>query len=392
MEYKTNSQRGLNTHCTHTGEIPDPVYRGSVSPIYPSTSYEYEDVDIKRYPRYFNTPNQEGVARKIAALEKAEDALVFGSGMAAISTALLSFLRQGDHVILPESIYGGTFHLATTQFPRQGISFDFVRTSQIPEIQSAIRPNTRVIYLESPSNPTLELTDLSAVSRIAAEQGILTMMDNTFASPVNQNPLEWGIDLAIHSATKYMGGHSDLCAGAIAGRSELIESIWNTAICYGGNLSDYSVWMLERSLKTLGIRVQRQNENAGRLASYLSTQDWVERVYYPGLNSFPQFELARRQMRGFGGMLSFTLSEELPAIAFLKALKLVKPAMSLAGVESTALQPSQTSHSLMPVGKRLELGITDQLIRFSAGIEELNDIVADLEQARNWVGERQNSL
>ncbi len=392
MEHNSSSQRGLNTHCTHTGEIWDPVYRGSVSPIYTSTSYEYEDVDIKRYPRYFNTPNQEGVSRKIAALEKTEDALVFGSGMAAISTALLSFLRQGDHVILPESIYGGTFHLATTQFPRQGISFDFVRTSQISAIQSAIRPNTRVIYLESPSNPTLELTDLSAVSRIAKQHGLLTMMDNTFASPVNQNPIEWGIDLVIHSATKYMGGHSDLSAGAVAGSSKLIETIWNTAICYGGNLSDYSVWMLERSLKTLGIRVQRQNENAGRLASYLSTQDWVDQVYYPGLSSYPQYELARRQMRGFGGMLSFTLSEEVPATPFLKALTLVKPAMSLAGVESTALQPSQTSHSLMPVEKRLELGITDQLIRFSAGIEELNDIVADLEQARHRVGERQSSL
>lgn len=377
----TGPEKGVHTQCTHTGEVPDPIYQGAVSPIYTSTSYAYDQVDLLRYPRYFNTPNQEGVSRKIAALEKAESAMVFSSGMAAISTVLMTFLQKGDHVLLPRSLYGGTYHLAKTQLPRQGITFDFVDTTLQESVRAAVRPNTRVVFLESPSNPTLEVTDLDSISGIARERGLLTVIDNTFASPINQNPIEWGIDLVVHSGTKYLGGHSDLSSGAVAGSNDLMEEVWNTAICYGGNLGDYAAWMLERSLKTLKLRVDRQVDNAGRLSRYLEALSWVKRVYYPGLDSFPQHELARKQMKAFGAMLSFELEEGLQAEAFLRSLKLIKPSMSLAGLESTVLLPARTSHSLMPASEREKLGISDRLIRFSVGIEDFEDLVADLEGA-----------
>ena len=229
--------KGINTICTHIGELEDREFRGAVSPLYMSTSYAYEDVDVKRYPRYFNTPNQEALCRKIAALEHTEAALIFGSGMAAVSTSLLAFLQKGDHLVIPRQIYGGTYNLLAEEFGKYGIEYTLIDQSGVSDFENAIQPNTRVCYLETPSNPLLSLTDLEAVANLARSRGIKTMIDNTFASPVNQNPSDFGIDIIIHSATKYMGGHSDICAGAVAGRKEDVDQIFQLAKNLGGSLS-----------------------------------------------------------------------------------------------------------------------------------------------------------
>ncbi|WP_411030487.1 trans-sulfuration enzyme family protein [Spongiimicrobium sp. 3-5] len=379
------AKKGLNTICTHTGSLKDKEFKGAVSPLYMSSSYAFEDVDKKRYPRYFNTPNQEALGKKIAALEHAEAALIFGSGMAAISTSLMAFLKSGDHVVLQRELYGGTSNLISEEFERFGIAYTFAEGMQISDFEKEIRPNTKVIYIETPSNPLLAITDLRGIAQIAQEHGIISMIDNTFASPVNQNPIDFGIDIVIHSATKYMGGHSDICAGAVAASTAYIERIFGLAKNLGGSLSDYTVWLLERSIKTMGIRVKVQNENAQKMAEYLYTHKDVKAVYYPGLPSHPGHNLAKSQMKGFGGMLSFELIETLDASRFQKTLQLIKASMSLAGIESTVLSPSKTSHALLSEEERKQQGINDGLIRFSLGIEELDDLITDIEQALEQV-------
>lgn len=373
--------KGVNTICTHIGELEDKTFKGAISPLYMSTSYDYEDVDIKRYPRYFNTPNQEALCRKIAALEHTEAALIFGSGMAAVSTALLAFLNKGDHLVVPREIYGGTYNLIVEEFPKYGIEYTFIDGTERTAFENAIQPNTRVLYLETPSNPLLTLTDLESIGSLARSRGLKTLIDNTFASPVNQNPADYGIDIMIHSATKYMGGHSDICAGAVAGSHEHIDHIFQLAKNLGGSLSDYTVWLLERSLKTMGIRVHAQNENALKLANFLDQHPDIEKVYYPGLAGHPNHQIAKAQMHGFGGMLSFELSESLDQHMFMRSLQWIKVSMSLAGVESTLLSPTQTSHALLSPEERLKAGIRDGLIRFSTGIEDFEDLKADLTQA-----------
>ncbi len=377
----TNDKKGLNTICTHVGELEDKQFKGAVSPLYMSTSYEFDDVDVKRYPRYYNTPNQEALCKKLAALEHAEAAMIFGSGMAAISTALMTFLQAGDHVVLQQTIYGGTYHFAVSQFEKFGITYSFTSGWDVEDFEREIKPNTKVLYLETPSNPLLTITDVKGVADLAKKKGILSMIDNTFASPVNQTPIDQGIDVVIHSATKYMGGHSDICAGVVAASKENMDAVWQTGICFGGSLSDYTVWLLERSIKTMAIRVKAQNENAMKMAAYLSQSADVDQVYYPGLKDHPGHELAKSQMKGFGGMLSFELNPEIDTSLFFKELQLIKPSMSLAGIESTVLSPVKTSHSLMSAEDRAKQGIKDSLIRFSLGIEEIEDLIADIEQA-----------
>ena len=373
--------KGVNTICTHVGEVKDEQFQGAISPIYLSSSYAFMDVDVKRYPRYFNTPNQEALCKKIAALEDTEDALIFGSGMAAVSTALLAFLQAGDHIVLQETLYGGTYNLVVEEFHKYGIEYTFTDGLDEAAFAKAITPKTKVIYIETPSNPLMKVTDMKMVSTLAKANGIVTMIDNTFASPINQNPLHFGIDIMIHSATKYMGGHSDICAGAIATSKVHTERIWNLAKNLGGSLSDMTVWMLERSMKTMAIRVKAQNKNAKKLAKWLVKNESVARVYYPGLKSHPDYQLAQRQMKGFGGMMSFELQDSIDAESFQKALKLIKPSMSLAGVESTMLCPAQTSHALLGEEERARQGISDGLIRFSVGIEDKEDLIEDIEQA-----------
>lgn len=378
------SKADFRTLCVHAGSLVDEQHKGAISPLYPSTSYAFNDVEIGQYPRYFNTPNQRGLAEKIAALEGAEAGLIFSSGMAAVSTALLSHLKSGDHVIFQDDLYGGTRNFVKHEFPKYGIEFSFTKGTQIADFENEINKNTKGIYVETPSNPTLKIIDLKGVAALAKKAGVWTMIDNTFASPVNQNPIAQGIEIVIHSATKYLGGHSDISAGAVLGTKKAIETVFQSAKNLGGNLSEYTVWLLERSIKTLFLRVHAQNENAQGMAEFLVRQDWVEKVYYPGLHTHPDHHLAKNQMKGFGGMLSFDLAEGIDCKTFLTHLNLVKPTMSLAGIESTALSPRLTSHALLTEEERIAQGITPQMVRFSLGIEALEDLQADLVNAIHY--------
>ncbi|WP_179346498.1 trans-sulfuration enzyme family protein [Winogradskyella ursingii] len=372
---------GLNTICTHIGEVPDEQFKGAVSPMYLSSSYEFLDVDVKRYPRYFNTPNQEHLSKKIAALEHAEDAMIFGSGMAAISTMFLAFLQHGDHLVVQNTLYGGTVNFIKEEFPKYGIEYTFTDGYSANDFEKALKSNTKLIHIETPSNPLMTITDIAAIAKLAKSKSILTSIDNTFASPVNQNPIDLGIDMVMHSATKYMGGHSDICAGAVASSSEHIEKIWNVGKNLGGSLSDMTVWLLERSMKTMGLRVKAQTANAMEMAQWLEAHSKISKVYYPGIESHPEYQLAKSQMKGFGAMLSFELTDDLDSYQFQKHLKLIKSSMSLAGVESTVISPHLTSHALLTPEERENVGISDQLIRFSVGIEEVKDLKTDIDQA-----------
>ena len=373
--------KGINTICTHVGEIRDEQFGGAVSPIYPSTSYEYIDAEVSRYPRYSNTPNQEYLCKKIAALEETETAMILGSGMAAISTTLLSLLDSGDHIVFQNDIYGGTRNLAEAQFDRYGIEYSFTEGLEVSDFEKEIRENTKVIYIESPSNPILKIVDIKAVAELAKSKALLSIIDNTFATPVIQKPATMGVDIILHSATKYFGGHSDICAGALATSESLKETIWSMSKNLGGSLSDYTVWLLERSMKTLAIRVKAQQENAMKLSKYLYDHSLTNIVYYPGLSTHNNHDLAKRQMNGFGAMMSFEFNKSIHVNTFLKSLKLIKPSMSLAGVESTMLVPAETSHHLLKEEDRVEQGITNNLIRFSVGIEDTEDLIEDIEQA-----------
>jgi len=368
------------TQSVHTGSEGDSQFKGIVNPIFPSSAYDYEEMPETQYPRYFNTPNQKAVAQKIAALENAQEGLIFSSGLAAIMTSLFAFLKQGDHVIFQNDLYGGTYNAIATELPRYGISLSLVDGSDPENFKKAIRKDTKVIYIETPSNPTLKITDIKAVSTIAKQHGILTIIDNTFASPVNQNPHDLGIDIVTHSGTKYIGGHSDLCCGAATGPKKYIQQVWNSAFHFGGSLDAHTCWLVERSLKTIVLRVRQQNESAHALAKYLSTHSKIGVVYYPGLASHPNHTVAKSQMPGgFGGMLAFEVKND--AHQFMNRLKLIRRAISLGGVESTMCSPVRTSHAKMSEAERLSIGVTPNLVRFSVGIEEVNDLITDIEQA-----------
>jgi cystathionine gamma-lyase / homocysteine desulfhydrase len=370
-----------NTQCVHSGTYPDPRTRGINTPIFTSSSFEYLDTPENVYPRYFNTPNQKAIINKLCALENAEDGLFFSSGMAAISTAIFSLLSSGDHIVLQRDIYGGTHHFATAEFDKFGIQYTLV-SNNIAELEKAIRPNTRIIYIESPSNPLLLITDIAAVARIAKPKNILTLIDNTFATPINQNPLDLGIDIVLHSGTKYIGGHSDICCGAVVASRALIAKIKESAANFGGSLNAITCYLIERSLKTLGIRVAQQNTSALALAGYLQKNPLISKVNYPGLKNHPGFEIAAAQMRGFGGMVSFELDDQrISPREFLRKLNLIKPALSLGGVETIICAPVTTSHEKMSSRERAELGITDRLLRLSVGIEDVDDLIADIDQA-----------
>ncbi len=301
--------------------------------------------------------------------------------MAAISTAMLSYLSQGDHVVLQNDLYGGSRNFVKTEFPKYGITYTFTEGLEVADFEKAIQANTKGIYLETPSNPLLKLVDLKAVAQLAQSRGLWTMIDNTFASPVNQNPIAFGIDVVMHSATKYLGGHSDISGGIVVGNRTVIERVFDSAKNLGGNMSEFSAWLLERSIKTLALRVQAQNANAQQIAEWLQDNAAVDQVYYPGLKTHPDHQLATQQMKGFGGMLSFSLQPGKSVERFLENLQLIKPVMSLAGVESTALSPRLTSHALLTEEERLAQGISPQLIRFSTGIEAVSDLLNDLETA-----------
>ena len=372
---------GVSTKCVHSGDLIDDKFKGATSPIFPSTAYDFVDVEEDRYPRYFNTPNQKALSKKIADLENCESALLFSSGIAAIYTSLFSFIKSGDHVIFQSSIYGGTLNLVIKEFKKFNIEYSLVDSFVVNDYEKEIKNNTKIIFVESPSNPLLKIIDLNAIANLSKKYNLISIIDNTFSSPINQNPADFGIDIVLHSATKYLGGHSDILAGTLASSNSNIDKIIESSINYGGNLSEYTVWLLERSIKTLSLRVKKQNENAIKIAEYLTTLDKVKSVYYPGLKSHSDHELSKKQMKGFGGMLSFELSDLDTAILFTRKLNLVKSAMSLGGVESTICSPSLTSHSKISKAERENLGIFDGLLRFSIGIEDSEDIIDDLNQA-----------
>ena len=369
----------IGTKCVHSGNIVDDKFHGSISPIYPATTYDYRKTDT--YPRYFNTPNQLALSRKISDLESAEDSILFGSGLGAVSSTMFSFLKSGDHVILHDSIYGGTINLVNTEFKKFNIDFSYIDINDVDLLKSTIKKNTRIIYFETPTNPLLQIVDISLISSVAKENNIISIIDNTFASPINQNPINFGIDLVIHSATKYLGGHSDILAGSVSGTKEHIEKIKKSGINYGANLSDYTVWLLERSIKTLSVRVNAQNQNALDLAKFLDKSPQIKKVYYPGLKNHLSHEIASKQMNGFGGMMSFEVTDKINSEDFVSDLKIISPTMSLAGVESSITSPSKTSHKKVDPQIRKKLGISDNLLRFSVGIEDIEDLMLDLDKS-----------
>ena len=370
------------TLAVRAGTRHDKNMGGLNTPMQSSSAIEYLDDSEVRYPRYFNLLNHDVVAEKMSALEGAEAGLVTSSGMAAISAILFGLLNSGDHVVFTEGLYGGTHALIVTELERVGISYSFSATN-LEAIENATHTDTRMIFVESPGNPLLSVVDLAAVAAFAKPRNILTVIDNTFASPILQNPIKLGFDLIVHSGTKYLGGHSDLCCGTVNGPATLIKKIRSHGINHGGCLNAQDCHLLERSLKTLEIRVQRQSDNAAIIARQLENSDYVKQVHYPGLESDPGHAIANGQMEGFGGMLSFVLNDDIDPETYLRRLRMVNCAISLGGVETTICQPIATSHQKMPEAERQHLGISTNLLRLSVGIEDAEDIAADLLQALN---------
>jgi cystathionine beta-lyase/cystathionine gamma-synthase len=367
-----------STLAVHAGSPGDTQYGGRVTPIFASSAYDYEK--LVRYPRYFNTPNHAAVVEKMAALENGEDGLVFSTGMAAIMTSFFALLKAGDHIVLQQDLYGGTHHAVLNELPRAGILHTLVDASDPRNFEKAITRKTRVVYIETPSNPLLHVTDIAAVAKIARKHKLVSLIDSTFASPVNQNPIDLGIDVVLHSGTKYIGGHSDLMCGVVISTKAHIEVIKTSASHFGGSLDAHTCSLVERSLKTLVLRVTKQNENAMTLANYLEGEKRVHRVYYPGLKSHDGHAVAKKQMKGgFGGMVSFEVKSD--PDRFLGRLKLIKRAVSLGGVESTICSSVKTSHARLTPAERKKAGISDNLLRFSVGIEDADDLISDIRQA-----------
>lgn len=377
--------KNIETKVVHCGE-PQPRLNGAVVlPIYQSAMFEYAGEssyhDIK-YIRLNNTPNHIALQEKLASLENAEAALVTASGMAAITTTLLTVLRQGDHFLVQDCLYGGTHDFLTTDLPALGIGYDFVDGSAPETWAEKLKPQTKAIYVESMSNPLLQVPDLQAVVDFARAHGLISMVDNTFASPYNFRAVEFGFDLSLHSGTKYLNGHSDIVAGAVLGSGELIERVTHKLNHLGGSMDPHACFLLHRGIKTLAVRVKQQNESAFVLAEFLQKHPKVAAVNYPGLASHPQYGKSKDWFRGFGGMLSFEMKDGLGAAEkFIANAQLLVKAPSLGGVESLVTRPATTSHAGMSRADRRRLGITDSLIRISVGIEATEDLLADFEQA-----------
>lgn len=367
----------LSTRCVHAGARRGPSAQGLNAPIVTSTAYDYTDGEGVRYPRYLNTPNHQVVADRIASLESAEAALVTASGLGAISALLFGLLEPGDHVIVLDGVYGGTSDLVEGLLQPWGLRHS-IWDGRRETLAGQIEERTRLAWVESPTNPLLKVVDLKATATILNDHDVLAAIDNTFATPVLQRPLEFGFDLVMHSATKYLGGHSDLLCGALAGSAELIDRIRPAAIRLGSSLNGQDLALLDRSLKTLALRVERQSANALRLAERLAAHDGISEVCYPGLDESPDHALAKRQMDAYGGMLTFRLDADRHPDRFLAALSLVAPAVSLGGVETTICQPSRTSHARVTGSVRERLGIDDRLMRLSVGIEDSDDLYSDL--------------
>jgi cystathionine beta-lyase/cystathionine gamma-synthase len=338
------------------------------------------------YTRYGN-PTLAEVENVIADLESTEGALVFASGMAAITSCIFTAVRSGDHIVAQQAVYGSTYDFLAHWLPRFGIETTFVEATDPEQFARAIRPQTKMIYMESPTNPTLKIVDISAIVEYARRHNILTLVDSTFASPINQQPRKFGVDVVIHSATKFLGGHSDIICGAVAADRNFLSRLREARIVFGGVLDPHAAWLLRRGLKTLSVRVARQNENALGLAGFLEKHPRIRSVHYPFLRSHPQHALARKQMKGGGGVFSFEIEGTVRNTqAFVESLKLFALAPSLGGVESLVTVPALTSHAMLSPSERKLLGITEQLIRVSVGIEHIDDLTADLQEALSRIG------
>jgi cystathionine beta-lyase/cystathionine gamma-synthase len=374
---------GPSTRAVHAG---DPAARAGepvVNPIVLSSTFfsEPEGQGEVRYARYGNAPNQVAVERRLAALEGAEDSVVFGSGMAAMACALLGYVQAGDHVVATDAIYGGTRTLLSRELSRLGIETTYV-DFHADGWQAAMRPATKVVLAEAPSNPLMRVADPRPIADAAHAAGAVMILDATFASPVNFRPLEHGVDLVMHSATKYLGGHSDVTAGVVSGSRERTAPVRERGRVWGPMLDGHAAWLLERGIKTLALRMERHNRNGMEVARWAERHPGITRVHYPGLESHPDHEMASRLLSGFGGMLGIELRGGGPAaVAFVDALELATVAPSLGGVETLVSEPRYTSHAAMTPEQRVANGLPDGFIRISLGIEDAADIIADLERA-----------
>jgi cystathionine beta-lyase len=376
---RTVKIRKRDTVCVHAGEQTE-KFKSINTPVYTSTAFGYLDTEERLYPRYFNTPNQQVLIEKLSMLEGSESGLVFSLGMAAISTVIFGLFGKGDHIVFQKGLYGGTLNFILRDLKRFGIEYTILENNCLESFLKAIHTHTKAIFVETPTNPLLSIVDLAAISEICRKKHLVSIIDNTFASPVNQNPIKFGMDVVIHSATKYLGGHSDITAGVVLSTKQQIEKIEKTALNLGGSLDSLVCYLLERSIKTLTIRVEKQNANAQKIAEFLSGHSCVSKVFYPGLPSHEGYETARKQMSGYGGMVSFEAKGQ-DAGTFMRKLLLVKPALSLGGVESTICDPSTTSHRHLTKEQKVKDGISDNLLRLSVGIEDVNDLISDLNDA-----------
>jgi cystathionine beta-lyase/cystathionine gamma-synthase len=380
---KTN--REIDTKLIHAGE-PNPLIQGAVSiPIFQSSTFEYagqESYHDLRYIRLNNTPNHVALHEKLAALENGEAAVVSGSGMAAISTTLLALLSAGDHFLAQDCLYGGTHDLITKDLPAYGISANFICGKEPEAWKKLLRSNTKAVYVESITNPLMQVANLKGIVEFAREHRLYSIIDNTFTSPINFRPLEHGFDLSIHSCSKYLNGHSDIVAGAVIGPEELISKITHKLNHLGGTLDPHACFLLHRGMKTLAVRVRQQNGSAMEIARFLESRPEVEKVHYPGLASHPQHNRARELFDGFGGMLSFELQGGVElAERFIRNTTIPICAPSLGGVESLITRPVTTSHACLSPEECKEVGISESLIRLSVGLEATADILADFDQA-----------
>ena len=393
------SKHHQETEAVHAGADLKKKHGPVATPIYQTSTFEVTDNDEQLrvtptdmfYTRYGN-PTNTVVELRIAELERADAALLFASGMNAITTSILALVKSGDHIVAQRDIYGGAGKFFGQWLPKLGIETTFVDTTEYEQHAQAIRPNTKLLYLESPTNPTVRIVDLVKAAALAKKHRLISMIDSTFATPINQRPFEFGIDLVMHSGTKYFGGHSDLMAGIIAGRKDLIEKIHETRTTLGAVMDPHAAWLLLRGIKTLAVRVQRQNDNALRVAQYLAQHSKVRRVHYPFLEGHPQRAVVMEQMRGGGGMVSFEVEGSGDdARRLTESLRLFTLAPSLGGVDSLVSIPVLTSHAMISAEQRQKMGVTEQLIRLSVGIENADDLIADLERALTVVSSPQHA-
>ena len=371
--------KGTSTRCVHSGEHGDEGSGAVTTPIFQTSTFLYPREGAEYLYTRLGNPTSAAVEGKIAALEGGEAGLAFSSGMAAITSTLLSLLKKGDHMVAMRDLYGRTYSFLRGDMPRYGVDVTFLGQGDLAAMEDHIRENTRAVFLESPTNPLLHVVDLEEVAKVARDHDVCSVIDNTFATPVNQRPLERGFDLVVHSGSKYLNGHTDVIAGLAVGRGNLVDRIREVRTTLGGSMDPHAAYLLLRGMKTLALRMARHNDNGLVVASYLESHPRVERVHYPGLKSHPQHRLASRQMDGFGGMVSFEVSGSAEEV--LDRMTIIKKASSLGGVESLASLPRQTSHMYLEREEREAFGIGDNLIRLSLGIEDAEDLIGDLAAA-----------